>query len=207
MSPSPPLRHLRSLLASALLLALGACTLLPESEPMHVHVLPAFPSEWSPPPPLDATLRVETPAASASLSGNRILVMPGDNRLSVYQGARWSDPTPQLVRDRLIEAFQQIGGFTAVFDENSRLPADMALASDLRAFHSVYTNDRPEAVIRLDVRLVDESDGRLVASRRFEQREPSEATDVEAVVAAFGRAADALSRKLVAWSHELVSER
>jgi len=200
-------RRLRNLLSAALLMTLGACTLLPESEPLRVHVLPVAPHEWTSSTPLDVTLRIETPAASPSLSGNRILVMPGNSQLSVYQGVRWSDSTPELLRDRLIQAFQEAGRVTAVFDESSRLLADLVLISDLRAFQSVYMNHRPEVVIRLDARLTDETDLSLLASRSFEVREPSEATDVETVVAAFGRAADTLSRELVTWSHTVIKTR
>ncbi|MBB3330890.1 cholesterol transport system auxiliary component [Halomonas campaniensis] len=198
---------IRTALIAALLLALPACSILPERAPLQIHVLPVTPAEPSSHAAIDATLRVEAPEANALLSGSRILVMPTPNRMSVYEGARWSDPTPTLLRDRVIEAFLQAGYLTAVLDESGRLETDVALASDLRAFHSEYVEGRPEVVIRLDARLEDEAQRRLLASRRFEVREPSEGVPVEAVVEAFGRAADRLAQALVEWSHEVIDAR
>ncbi|MFW6346351.1 MAG: ABC-type transport auxiliary lipoprotein family protein [Halomonas sp.] len=198
---------IRTALIATLLFVLSACSLLPEREPLQIHVLPAASAEASPGPPIEATLRVEAPEANTLLAGSRILVMPTAQRMSVYEGARWSDRTPPLLRDRLIEAFLQAGRLSSVLDESARLEADVVLASDLRAFHSEYVDGRPEVVIRLDARLEDATHQRLLASRRFEVREPSDAATVAAVVATFGRAADRLARDLVEWSHEVIDTR
>jgi len=199
-------------LALLLLLAstLTACTLLPESEPPSLHLLPSTPLAPAQSAPLEARLRVETPQASALLSGARILVMPEPNRLQAYAGARWSDRTPLLLRDRLVEGLRDRGRLR-VHDDNSPLGADVALVSDLRAFHSLYQPEQaqgsPVAVIRLDASLVDESERRLLAERRFEVREPSEGTAVAQVVEAFGRAADELARAIAEWSEEVMATR
>ncbi|QJQ98979.1 ABC-type transport auxiliary lipoprotein family protein [Halomonas sp. PGE1] len=189
---------------------LTACTLLPESEPPSLHLLPATPLAPAQSAPLEARLRVETPQAPALLSGARILVMPEPNRLQAYAGARWSDRTPLLLRDRLVEGLRDRGRLH-VQDDNSPLGADVALVSDLRAFHSVYppaaAQGSPVAVIRLDASLVDESQRRLLAERRFEVREPSEGTAVAQVVEAFGRAADELARAIAEWSEEAMAAR
>jgi cholesterol transport system auxiliary component len=55
-------------------------------------------------------------------------------------------------------------------------------------------------VIHLDVRLIDSGRQRVLATHRFEVREPSAGESVDAVVEAFGRAADDLSRQLVDWT-------
>ncbi|MBE0490048.1 MAG: membrane integrity-associated transporter subunit PqiC [Halomonas sp.] len=189
---------------------LAACTLLPEHEPDSLHLLPAASLARVDGPPLGARLRVETPQASALLSGARILVMPEPNRLQAYAGARWSDRTPLLLRDRLVEGLRDRGRLSAQ-DDNSPLGADVTLVSDLRAFHSVYPRGQeqgsPMAVIRLDASLVDESDRRLLAERRFEVRELSEGTGVTQVVEAFGRAADDLTLAIAEWSEEVLQGR
>ena len=82
---------------------------------------------------------------------------------------------------------------------------DVALVSDLRAFHSEYANGVPEVVIRLDATLVDERTQALLAERRFEFREPSTGTVLESVVEAFGRAADRLAADLADWSAEALT--
>lgn len=190
------LRHL--ILPVALLLS--ACSVLPQAEPVRVFLLP----EASSAPPATAerrelTLLVRTPQASRMLSSTRIAVMPQGHQISAYQGARWADPAPLLLRDRLIETFQASGRLGAVSSEDANLHADVELVSDLRAFQSVYRDGQPQVLIRLDASLVDSDTRRGIASRRFEVHQPCQDAQLDAVVAAFGQASDELSRQLLAW--------
>ena len=146
------------------------------------------------------SLRVVRPAAGVHLAGQRIVVMPEGNRVSVYQGVGWSDPAPVLVRDRVLEAFRADGRVGALSSDERQLHADFELDSDLRAFQSEYRGGRPEAVLRLDARLVHTASRRIVASRSFEQRLASADPAVPAVVQAFGTAADRLSAEVVDWT-------
>ena len=182
-------------------LLLPACTILPKAEPLDVYLLPASAAV-----PATATqvapwsLRIARPAAGVHLSGQRIAVVPEDNRVSVYKGAGWSDPAPVLVRNRLLDAFRVDGRVAALSSDDRQLQADFELDSDLRAFQSEYRGGRPEAVLRLDARLVHTASRRIVASRTFEQRQPTADPAVPAVVQAFGAAADRLSAEVVEWT-------
>ncbi|QTF91045.1 ABC-type transport auxiliary lipoprotein family protein [Halomonas sp. BM-2019] len=197
----------RSLLLMALLATLSACTLLPEGSPASIHLLPAAEQPRADGPTLPTTLRIETPHAPTLLTGTRILVMPEPHRLQAYEGARWSDRTPLLLRDRFIEGFRQRGRLAATLDDNSPLAADVALVTDLRVFHSEYIAGEPVAVIRLDASLVDERDRRLLATRRFEAQAASTGTAVTRVVEAFGRAGDSLTAELIDWTHDTLGNR
>ena len=134
------------------------------------------------------------------LSGQRIVVVPEDNRVSVYTGAGWSDPAPVLVRNRLLDAFRADGRVAGLSSDDKQLQADFELDSDLRAFQSEYRGGRPEAVLRLDARLVHTATRRIVASRSFALRAPATDTAVPAVVQAFGAAADRLAAEVVEWT-------
>ena len=188
--------------AGALLLTglLSACSVLPKGEPLEVYLLPsnlpvrtadALRESWS--------LRVNRPQSSQLLDSPRIAVLPEGDRISAYQGARWSDRAPALFRDRLIGAFLDDGRVGAVSSDDSRLQADLELSSDLRAFQSEYRNGRPEVHILLDARLVQAGNQRILASRRFEVRQIAGDTAVESVVKTFGAANDQLSRQLIDW--------
>jgi len=201
---SRPLRVAAAAVLCAAVL-LPACSVLPEAEPLDVYVLPVTGDASATAVPAAAgaqawSLRVVRPAAGVHLAGQRIVVMPEDNRVSVYQGAGWSDPAPVLVRDRVLEAFRADGRVGALSSDERQLHADFELDSDLRAFQSEYRGGRPEAVLRLDARLVHTASRRIVASRTFEQRQPTEDPAVPAVVQAFGTAADRLSAAVVDWT-------
>lgn len=197
------LRHLRPhLLLAVLFSTLAGCSVLPEAEALRVFLLPsqAVEATGAPVPQVERSLRINTPQASRILASERIAVIPQGNQISAYQGARWSDAAPVLLRDRLIEAFQRDGRLPSVSSEDANLPADLVLYSDLRAFQSEYRDGRPHAVIRLDARLVDRQTQRTLANRRFETSQASAGTDVERVVEAFGQAGDALSQEVLNWT-------
>ncbi|MNE77056.1 hypothetical protein D3C80_1733390 [compost metagenome] len=57
-----------------------------------------------------------------------------------------------------------------------------------------------EVVIRYDARLVQGRNQRILASKRFEIRQPLADKQVPAVVAGFGRACDQLTGLVVGWT-------
>lgn len=193
------MKRLSLLLAAGLL---GACSILPQSEPLDIYLLPAaaLPAQTQ---AVDWSLRISTPSSGELLDGTRIVVLPEPGRINTYQGARWSERTPQLMRQRLLDAFQDDARVKALSTEDQHLQADLELVSELRSFQSQYRDGRPEALIQLDVRLVDVRAQRILASRRFSVSQAAGDTSVAAVVAAFGQAGDQLSRELVDWTlHE-----
>jgi len=199
------LSRLPRLAALAMLASLSSCALVSSPDPIDVYLLPgtlASPARSGQPPaaPLDLSLRVTTPQASQILGGPRIAVVPQGDRISSYKGARWSDSAPMLLRNRLIEAFQDDGRIASVSSDDVKVHADMELFSDLRAFQAEYLEGAPVVVIRLDLRLVHNASQRIVASQRLEVRQPSRGEGVEQIVQAFGAASDRLSSEVVNWT-------
>ncbi|MDY0073337.1 MAG: ABC-type transport auxiliary lipoprotein family protein [Thauera sp.] len=205
MSPRP----VRLLLLAAAALVLGACSVLPSAAPVDVYVLPplAAPTAARSVTPLALTLRVARPVGSASLAGKSLLVLPADNQLSVYKGARWSDAVPELLRARLLEALRVDGRIAALSSDEIRLHADYELSSDLLAFQAEYVGEeRVEAVFALNVRLVSREGRRIVAMREFRTRQEASDTAVKAVVAALGESSARLSAEVVDWVVEVLAD-
>lgn len=196
----------RPLALACMLGTLAACTLLPDAEPIRVYLLPTAEATGQQGERLQQALRIHTPHASRILAGPRIAVVPDGNQISSYQGARWSDAAPTLLRDRLIEQFRQSGP-VAVSNEDSNLFAELELFSELRAFQSEYIDGQPQVLVRLDAQLASATDQRILASRRFEIRQPSASPQLESVVAAFGEASDELSRQLQQWTIEIAKSQ
>jgi len=191
---------LRLLALAAVLSLATACSILPRTEPVDIYRLPVGqPSRTA--AALDWSLRLNKPLASEALASPRIAVIPQGNVISSYQGARWSDPVPLLVRNRLLDGFQRDGRVQRLSADDSNLQADYELAGELQAFQSEY---RPggavEVVIRYDARLVEGRSQRILASQRFEVRQPLTDKQVPAVVAGFGSAGDRLVGQLVDWT-------
>lgn len=191
-----------TLLASFTLL--GACSILPKTEPFDIYRLPAAqssegashraPQLWS--------LRLNKPQSSEALNSPNIAVIPQGNVIISYKASRWSDPAPVLLRNRLLDGFQRDGRVTLLSTDDSNYQADLELGGSLQAFQTEYQGPNAGVVVRLDAVLVRGYDQRLLASRRFEERQPLSDVSVPAVVAGFGQASDRLTAQVVAWTVE-----
>jgi len=180
----------------------SACSILPKPDPVDIYRLPSTQSPvasaqghsqpWS--------LRLAKPQASDALSGPRIAVVPQGDRISSYAASRWSDPAPTLLRNRLFDGFQRDHRVQLLSTDDSNLQSDFELGGELQAFQSEYRGNAVEVVIRLDARLVRGYDQKILASRRFEVRQPLNDPKVPTVVAGFGQAGDVLTREVVDWT-------
>ncbi|AXM97223.1 ABC-type transport auxiliary lipoprotein family protein [Pseudomonas plecoglossicida] len=195
MNPS-----LRLLALAATLNLATACSILPQREPVDIYRLPVNQASRSA-TSVDWSLRLNKPLASEVLASPRIAVIPQGDVVSSYKGARWSDPAPLLLRNRLLDGFQRDGRVQRLSADDSNLQADYELAGELQAFQSEYRpGGKVEVVIRYDARLVQGRSQRILASKRFEVRQPLADTQVAGVVAGFGAASDQLAGQVVNWT-------
>ena len=195
------LPHL-ALLASFTLVS--ACSILPKSEPSDVYRLPSAQSSASAShgTPQRWSLRLTKPQTSEALNSPKIAVIPQGDLISNYKASRWSDPAPVLLRNRLLDGFQRDGRVTLLSTDDSNFQADLELGGSLQAFQTEYQGTHANVVVRLDALLVRGYDQRILASRRFEVRQPLSDAQVPAVVAGFGQASDQLTAQVVSWAVE-----
>lgn len=190
------LRHPYLLLAALLL---SGCSILPETVRHDIYQMP--PSALAPGQTEEVAhaMRIARPSAAGMLRSTRILVLQAPNTLSAYAGARWQSPVPALWRDHLLDAFHNDGRIRHLSGDADGLRAQYELGGTLRVFHLDLTGDSPRVQISFDARLADTASRRMVAGRRFSASEPVNAEQASEVVAAFGRAGDALARELIDW--------
>lgn len=184
------------------LVFLAGCSVLPKSEPLTVYALPqaqVTDASARTPPDQQWSLRVQTPYSNRMLNSSRIVVWPDNSEISVYKGARWSDPAPVLLRNRLVNAFRTQAAIAAVTNDSTHVMADLEFGSDLNRFQVEYLDGVPIVHIQLDAFLVNPSGAHIVASQRFSVKRPARGKEVPDVVLAFGEAADRLAVDVVAW--------
>ncbi len=179
---------------------LGGCSILPTATPQQVYLLPSHSSAPSAGVAVDWSLRINQPQASQALDNARIAVLPQGNLISNYAASRWSDPAPRLLRNHLLNAFQNDGRVRALSSDDDNLQADFSLGGELQAFQSEYQQGAVSVVLRLQARLIDSRSQRIIASQRFEVRQPVTDPQVPAVVVAFGQASDQLAAQLLQWT-------
>ncbi|MDE1167544.1 MAG: ABC-type transport auxiliary lipoprotein family protein [Pseudomonas sp.] len=178
---------------------LSACSILPQAEPADVYRLPAAAAPARNANAVPWSLRIAKPEASGALNTPRIAVIPQGDVISSYKGARWSDPAPVLLRNRLLDAFAQDGRVQRLSSDDANLYGDFELGGQLQAFQTEYAASGPQAVIRFDALLVS-STHRILASRRFEVHQPLNDPKVPSVVAGFGQASDQLIKQVIDWT-------
>lgn len=203
----PALRWLRM---ATIVLAVSACSILPEPEVLAVYQLPASATANNGTPDGKQprhSLRISTPYSSHIIDSARVVVVPQGSQLSAYSGVRWSDPAPILVRDRLASAFRSNSRLASVSTDHDNIDADMELTGDLSAFQIEYHNGMPVVHIRLDAALVRSATNRASATRRFEITQPVQGKEIPQVIAAFGAATDRLAVDVVDWTMEHISLR
>jgi cholesterol transport system auxiliary component len=181
-------------------ITLTACSLLGKAEPIQIIDPTPKPIADASLPSAQWSLIVLRPDAAQSLDTERIVVRPTPGALQVYKGAAWPDTAPDLVQASLLRAFEDSGRILSVARPGGAVRGEFQLATELRAFDSIYSGASPDAVVEVHARLIRVTDGRAVAARTFRTSEPASGTDVATVSEAFARALAKLDADVVAWT-------
>lgn len=183
------------------LFSMSACTLIPQSEALAVYQFPQ-PSQLESTPtsqPLSLSLRIDTPHTGYAYSGPRLMVQTQNNQLLSYKGVRWSDPTPTLLREYLVLAFQRQSKVGTITTDEKALYADVHLGSDLLRFQ-VIDNNAPHILIELQARLINPESRRIYVSHDFSVQQPIKSTNIQHVIEGYGQASAALASQLLSWA-------
>jgi len=139
---------------------------------------------------------VPQPTAVKALDTDRIAARPTPSEYAYLPNAVWSDQLPKLVQARLMQTLQSSGRVRAAALPGQGLLIDYQLVVDIRAFE--YRDEG--AVAELAVKLMDDTNGRVVRSRTFRHAVPAAATDNASIVAALDAAMDQAFRDIARWA-------
>ena len=142
-------------------------------------------------------LGVPEPTAIAMLQTQRFLFLPAKD-FPGFAEAMWADSLPKLLQARLIESFENFDIAHAPLRAGDGLPAIDQLAIDLRRFQ-INTDAEPVAEIALSARILDKN-GKVVASRLFQQSQKLEKIEPAMAVAAFNDAFGRIAKDVIAWT-------
>ncbi|MCF1503319.1 ABC-type transport auxiliary lipoprotein family protein [Afifella sp. H1R] len=176
------------------LLLLGGCAVLPKT-PDSIYDLTA-PQDVSVRAGTSAQILVPVPAALASLDTTRIAARPTPAELAYLPGASWPDTLPRLLQARLMETLQNTGRVKAVGLPGQGLLIDYQIVLDVRAFEL----RNGVAVADFSVKLLNDRNGRVVASRVVHAESPVGSNDNAAIVAGLNRAMDQAFAEIASWT-------
>ena len=147
---------------------------------------------------------IAEPSALKALDGQSIVIKPAPGVIQYLKGAQWADRLPKVVQARLADTFQKSGRFGGVGKPGEGLAIDYQVIVDIRAFE-VSVEAGNAADIELFVRVLNDRNGQVKASRTFEASAPvggGRGNDayIAALDAAFGEAAV----DIVKWSASVI---
>jgi len=142
---------------------------------------------------------ISEPTALKSLDGQNIVVKPTPSSIEFLGGAQWGDRLPKVIQARLAEAFQKSGKFGGVGRPGEGLAIDYQVSVDIRAFEIRATGGQT-AHVEFFVRILNDRNGVVRASRSFEAAVPVVGTGNDAFVAALDRAFADVAAALVNWT-------
>jgi phospholipid/cholesterol/gamma-HCH transport system substrate-binding protein len=142
-------------------------------------------------------LAIPEPTAVAMLETQRMLFSPA-KEVPLFADFLWADAIPKLLQARLIEGFENYDIAHAPLRNPDVGQADFQLLIDVRRFRIAVDSD-PAAEIGLSARILDKN-GKVVASRLFEESQKFDKVEPSAAVAAFNDAFGRIAKDMIAWT-------
>ena len=142
---------------------------------------------------------VEEPAAVRSLDGDRVMVRLPNAEISSLAGASWSDRLPRLVQARVMTALTQSQRFRSVGNGREKAGSDLVVASEIMAFQINAGKAGDEASVALDVKLIEDRSGDVVATRVLRSTVPVSDRSTDGSMQALNEAFAEVSTELVDW--------
>ena len=206
----PTIRLLLLVFAASLVSGCGGlATLKTVTEPTDLYDLTPK-STYSPDlPSIAQQVVVEEPTAASSVNTDRIAVKPTPYQVQYFPNARWVDRAPLLVQTLLLESLENTGKVGAVGRQAIGLSSDYTLVTDLREFQaqkSTSTDAPLTILVQLNIKIVREPRGLIVASQSFAHEVQTASTDMADVVRAFDDALGKTMGRAVDWALRQIAQ-
>lgn len=159
-----------------------------------------FPAEL---PFIDQQMVVETPTATAGLNTTRIALKPTPTNLDYYANATWTEVLPVMVRNRLVESFDNAGKIDATVLGSAGVAVPYALLTNLREFQAEYNGDTdmaPVVNVVLQARLVTLPRRDSIAAVTVSSSVSADSPRLADIVTAFDRVFGDVQKDLVIWA-------
>ncbi|TPM96411.1 ABC-type transport auxiliary lipoprotein family protein [Mesorhizobium sp. B2-1-3A] len=186
-----------------LALALASCAALPGGGPAPLDTF-----ELSA-PSVDAhghsrkQILIAQPSALKALDSQNIVIKPSDRSIQYLKGAQWADRLPLIVQARLAETFQRSGSFAGVGKPGEGLAIDYQVIVEIRSFE-VRVDGGEHAEVDLFVRILNDRNGEVRASKSFTATAPVSGSGNSAYVSALDAAFGDAAKQIVRWTDSVI---
>jgi cholesterol transport system auxiliary component len=146
---------------------------------------------------------IAEPTALKVLDAQNIVVKTAPGSIEYLKGAQWADRLPRVVQARLAESFQNSGRFGGVGKPGEGLAIDYQIVTEIRAFE-IRVGGGGRAHIELFVKVLNDRNGIVRASRAFTTNAPVGGGGNEAFIVALDAAFAAAATEIVAWASSVM---
>ncbi|UCI17143.1 ABC-type transport auxiliary lipoprotein family protein [Mesorhizobium sp. B2-1-8] len=188
--------------AALLVLAVAGCAVLgAKPTPLDTFELSA--------PSVDAhshsrkQILIAQPSALKALDSQNIVIKPSDHSIQYLKGAQWADRLPLVVQARLAETFQRSGSFAGVGKPGEGLAIDYQVIVEVRSFE-VRVDGGEHAEVELFVRVLNDRNGEVKASKSFTASAPVSGSGNPAYVGALDAAFGDAAKQIVRWTDSVI---
>ncbi|MQT12071.1 ABC-type transport auxiliary lipoprotein family protein [Segnochrobactrum spirostomi] len=145
-----------------------------------------------------AQVLVPAPRALRALATDSIAVKSGAAAISYYPNVLWADQLPNVLQSRVVESFERSGRIHAVGFPGEGLLINYQIPIEIRDFELV-SGAHSRGVVELSVKILNDANGRVVASRVFRAEVPTSSDTAPAAVKALNAALQQVLNELVPW--------
>ena len=156
-----------------------------------------IPKSFAPAKPIATKFTMPVPTAILLFDTQRFLFAPSKTYPD-FANAQWADSIPKLLQARLIQSFENYDVAQAPLRANDNDVVGTQILIDIRHFQ-IATEPDWSAEIGFSARILDK-DGKVVASKIFEQTQKLAANDPPSAVVAFDKAFAKVSADLIVWT-------
>ncbi|SNZ08925.1 ABC-type transport auxiliary lipoprotein family protein [Cohaesibacter gelatinilyticus] len=145
-----------------------------------------------------AQILVPVPSALKSLDSEMIVVRPSGSEITYFGDAQWSDRLPRVIQEKLIQSFENSNLVRSVAKPGEGVVVDYKISATIRQFDLIDQGSGQAKAI-LAVKIINDRNGRVRASRTFIATQPANLSSAETGVIALDKAADQILLEIVAW--------
>lgn len=145
-----------------------------------------------------AQILVPVPTALKSLDSEMIVVRPSGSEITYFGDAQWSDRLPRVIQEKLIQSFETSNRVRSVAKPGEGVVVDYKISATIRQFDLIDQGSGLAKAI-LAVKIINDRNGRVRASRTFEATVPANLSSAETGVFALDKAADQILLDIVSW--------
>jgi phospholipid/cholesterol/gamma-HCH transport system substrate-binding protein len=148
----------------------------------------------------ESRLTIAEPTSLIMFETRKILVRPGGNEDPSFATAEWSDSTPKLIHEKIIQTFENAG--LAVARPSENVTAENQLFLDLRKFQ-LSVSAAPAAEVEFGAKIVS-ADGRLIGTHVCEASVAVKTITASATVDGLNEAFAKCAIEIVQWTATLI---